>query len=223
VIAIGALTTSSVQVAMPTPSTGGTLPYVLNLYRSTTPGFSVSGSPLAADVDFPYVDNSSIVPGTTYYYRVRTVDDDNNTADSNQVSALVPTTTTVYAIPVAQGIPNPPYFNLMLRQGSTVVSRLILKDDDGGVIDLTGWTARMMVRSTYTSTTTLVDLTQDADDQGQIELGGESGVLTIRIYSTHTTGLTPGKAVYDLELVNPIGEVTRVLEGEVLITPEVTR
>jgi hypothetical protein len=53
-----------------------------NLYRGTTPG----GETLfVTGATFPYVD-SSITPGTTYYYKTTAVDAGGESAKSNEVS-----------------------------------------------------------------------------------------------------------------------------------------
>lgn len=106
VIATGALDAGSISAAPGdgivtisenvAPS-GGTAPYVRNLYRSET--VDVKGSELAAAVTLPYEDET-VVNGTPYYYTLEVDDDDAGTDDTAQVSATpVATPTLVFDSP----------------------------------------------------------------------------------------------------------------------------
>ena len=109
-------------------------------------------------------------------------------------------------------------YNLILNQGETFQKTFTYKS--GGVaVDLSSHTARMQVRSSYDATSTLIDITSGA---GDITLAS-NGVMVITIASSVTTALAaPNTGVYDLEIVLS-GVVTRLLQGNVTITPEVTR
>jgi hypothetical protein len=94
------------------------------------------------------------------------------------------------------------------------------KDSAGTAINLTGYSARMQVRETYSSTSTIVSLTNGSG----ITLGGAAGTIAIAISATTTAALTaPFSGVYDLELVSAGGVVTRLLQGAATVSPEVTR
>lgn len=110
---------------------------------------------------------------------------------------------------------------LEIQQGSVLEFDLELTEDDGSAYDLTSATARMQVRRTYNSDTALLDIT-DSDD---ITLGGTTGVLTVSVGATDTAALTPGRAVYDIEVLpgDVEDDAIRVLSGNAIISPEVTR
>lgn len=55
-----------------------------------------------------------------------------------------------------------------------------------------------------------------------ITLGGVAGTVVITIDAAYTADLTSGNYVYDLELTSSNGTVTRLLEGQFIVTPEVT-
>lgn len=55
-----------------------------------------------------------------------------------------------------------------------------------------------------------------------ITLGGAAGTIVITIDADYTSKLTSGSYVYDLELTSSTGTVTRLLEGQFVVTPEVT-
>lgn len=86
-------------------------------------------------------------------------------------------------------------------------------------VNLTGYTARMQIRETVESTTTLVSLTELSG----ITLGGTAGTIAIVISATATALLDFDSAVYDLEVVSAGGVVTPVAYGNVYLNDEVTR
>jgi hypothetical protein len=109
--------------------------------------------------------------------------------------------------------------NLVCPQGSTFQRTLTFRIGRNAV-DITEWTARMQVRERHESLTTLLELTSENES---ITLGGAAGTITLYVDSMITERLKIGTHVYDLELVNTTGEVTRLLEGKFTVTPEVTR
>jgi hypothetical protein len=49
------------------------------------------------------------------------------------------------------------------------------------------------------------------------------GKVTLTLTDTQTTGLTSGRYVYDMNITSGAGVTTRVVEGQAIITPGVTR
>ena len=102
------------------------------------------------------------------------------------------------------------------KQGDSF-HRQITWSDSSGLVNLTGYTARMQIRSSYTSATALISLTQASG----LTLGGTAGTIDINLTSGQTTGLAVGTYVYDLEMT--IGsEVTTILEGTFVVTAQAT-
>jgi hypothetical protein len=95
--------------------------------------------------------------------------------------------------------------------------------DVGGTnpVDVTGFTARMHVRSTLESPAVLVELTTE---NGRITLGDAEGTVFLELEAT-ATALLPTKRApyYDLEIINVEGRVKRLLQGRLQVSPEVTR
>ena len=87
-------------------------------------------------------------------------------------------------------------------------------------VDLTGCTARMQVRSEVTSPVVLVELTTE---NGRILLGGADGTVDLLISAADTAAFAWEAGVWDLEIVHPGGQVTRLAEGSLSVSPEVTR
>jgi len=105
--------------------------------------------------------------------------------------------------------------NIVLDQGTTFITYLALTNTDGTVLDLTGYTARGQIRKWYTSnsyTTFTITITQPTD-----------GYINLALTANTTANMEPGRYVYDIEAVNGAGAITRVIEGIVTVTPEVTK
>lgn len=113
------------------------------------------------------------------------------------------------------------YDNFIIEQGATFSTTLTVYNDLAreDPVDLTGYTARMMVRSDYENPTALIDMTTS---NGRIALGGAAGTITLLISATDTAALTKGDYVYDLELVTG-SVVTRIIQGKIKVSREVTR
>jgi len=111
-------------------------------------------------------------------------------------------------------------YNLTIEQGSTLNLAMTWNDSSGAAINLTGYTARMQVRPAVESNVTLLSLTTE---NGRIALGGAAGTITLTVSATDTAALAATTGVYDLELVSSGGTVTRLLQGTVTISKEVTR
>lgn len=111
-------------------------------------------------------------------------------------------------------------YNLNIEQGATFTRTITWKDSTGAAINLTGYTARMQIRERVESSTALVSLTNSSG----ITLGGAAGTVVITVTAALTDALpNMKKGVYDLELVSAGGIVTRLLQGEVVVSPQVTR
>lgn len=109
--------------------------------------------------------------------------------------------------------------HITIEQGATFKPVMTWKDQNGALIDLTGYTARMQIRETVESTVVIYEATTA---NGKLILGGALGTITFDFPATDTAGLSFDEAVYDLEL-DAGGIVTRLLKGDVYLSPEVTR
>lgn len=104
--------------------------------------------------------------------------------------------------------------NLVIDQGSTYSVVLDLTDENGDVINLTGYIANSQVRKWYTSTTPAAIFTTS--------INATSGELELSLTSNQTSNLVAGRYVYDVELNNN-GIISRIVEGIVTVTPQVTK
>jgi len=110
-------------------------------------------------------------------------------------------------------------YDITIEQGATFALTATWKDNTGSPINLSGYSARMQVRTSYEAEETLVSLTSSG---GDIVLGGALGTIVITIAASVTQGLQINEGVYDLELING-ATVTRLLQGRATVSREVTR
>ena len=106
-------------------------------------------------------------------------------------------------------------YDFTLEQGTTF-SREITVQDSGSAMNLTGYTPRMQMRSTHDSSTIALTFTATVSNASQ-------GKISLTATDTVTSAVEEGIYVYDLEIESSGGTVTRLMEGNVTVTPEVTR
>jgi len=107
------------------------------------------------------------------------------------------------------------YANLTIDQGSNYYSTVTVESSNGLPYDLTDHTARGQIRKTYSSTTAI--------PFAATVTGATDGVISIELSNTATSQMKAGRYVFDIEIEDNAGYVTRVVEGQVEITPGVTR
>lgn len=107
--------------------------------------------------------------------------------------------------------------NLTVEQGTTFTKRLTWRDKNKRPVSLVGYAARMQIRPSVQSTEVILEL---SSSNGRITLGA-AGTITLELSPAETSALKAG--VYDLELTSVTGQVIRLIEGKVNVSPEVTR
>tara|TARA_B100000085_G_C18483721_1_gene488428 strand:- start:324 stop:662 length:339 start_codon:yes stop_codon:yes gene_type:complete len=106
--------------------------------------------------------------------------------------------------------------NLVIDQGTTFQADIDVTDAAGDALNLTGYTAAGQMRKTYASTTA-TDFTASIQS-------ASGGTVRISLSATQTTAIKAGRYVYDVEITKTsTGEITRVIEGQIEVTPGVTR
>lgn len=114
----------------------------------------------------------------------------------------------------------PGNYNFTIYQGATFRRIFTWKDENEEVVDLTSYTARMHIRESVDADDPFLTLTTE---NGGISLGGMSGTITLAISDSDSAAITVTNGIYDLELESGAGTVTRLLQGNVIISKEVTR
>jgi len=111
--------------------------------------------------------------------------------------------------------------HMYIPQGTTYGHKFIYKQaSDESIINLTGYTARLQIREKVTSTDSLYEATTE---DGELTITGDEGEVYLEIPAATTTAWTWTKGVYDLEVISGTGKVLRIAEGNVKVSPEVTR
>lgn len=103
--------------------------------------------------------------------------------------------------------------NLLIDQGSSYSINLEVKDANNSLVDLTGYSGTGHIRKQYTSNSATAFTVSVYSN----------GTLTAYLSANQTSSLVSDRYVYDIELTNTLLEVTRILEGIVTVTPQVTR
>lgn len=111
-------------------------------------------------------------------------------------------------------------YKIECEQGADFTLNLTWRDGTGAVLNLTGYTARMDVRTSKDAATALVSATTE---NGRITLGGAEGTVQILIPASVTAGFAPGQYVYDLKLISATGRATRLIEGFFIVDGQVTQ
>jgi hypothetical protein len=115
-------------------------------------------------------------------------------------------------------------YSLYLDAGADFSLRFTVKNADGTIVNLTGYSARMQIRRLHTSATVDLSLTSQS---GGLFVDGSKGNVNLTITNAQTAALCVNNAesvyIYDLEIQSEAGEVTRVVEGKVIVKPQVTR
>lgn len=104
--------------------------------------------------------------------------------------------------------------NLVIDQGTDFSATIDVTDLNGNAFDLTNYTPAAQIRKSYASTTAYNFVTSDNGNLGQI---------TLSLSNTTTSQLEPGRYRYDVEITSTAGDVSRVVEGIVTVTPGITR
>jgi hypothetical protein len=109
-------------------------------------------------------------------------------------------------------------FNIGIDAGSTFQVIFAWKDAASEAIDMTGYSARMQLR---------MDLGQANPDLSLatgsgITITAADGEILVEIEPATTETMT-GSYFYDLEVESPTGVVTRLCQGTVTVSSEVTR
>ena len=106
--------------------------------------------------------------------------------------------------------------NLFIDQGTDFSVTVDVSDATGGVLDLTGYSAAAQIRKTYGSSSTSAVFSTNLGTPSQ-------GKVTMSLTDAQTSALESGRYVYDLNITSGAVVTTRVVEGQAIITPGVTR
>ena len=108
------------------------------------------------------------------------------------------------------------YPDLSIDQGTDFSAEVLVDDTDGTTANLTGYSVAGQIRKSYSSTTK-VDFTCSVSDAA-------AGKILIQLSNSTTNAMKAGRYVYDVEITKTSSGIkTRVIEGQITVTPGVTQ
>jgi len=109
-----------------------------------------------------------------------------------------------------------PYTELTINQGATFESDLDLVDDDGSAINVANYVFSGQIRKSYYSLNPTANLTLNI-------VNAASGNVNIYLSAATTSNIKAGRYVYDVKMTDTTNTVTRIVEGVITVTPQVTK
>ena len=106
-------------------------------------------------------------------------------------------------------------YNFIVEQGATFTRQLTVKENTSA-LNLTGYSVASKMRSTHDSSTVVGTFTCTISN-------ASGGIISMTMTPAVTGAIEEGMYVYDLEITSGSGTVSRLLQGEVTVSPEVTR
>lgn len=107
-------------------------------------------------------------------------------------------------------------YDIYIDQGSDSITELVVRTDDGYIVDLSNFTIKSQFRK-YAGAKTYYSFV--------CELVGapEAGTISLSLPGSASSSIKPGRYFYDVEIYNSINNTRlRVLQGTVDISPEMT-
>lgn len=105
--------------------------------------------------------------------------------------------------------------NIFIDAGANYSNIITVASAGTAALDLTGYTVKSQMRKSYTSSTAY-NFTASVYQP-------TLGKIRLELTSTQTSAIPPGRYLYDIEITSPAGNRTRVVEGIVTVTPEITQ
>jgi len=106
------------------------------------------------------------------------------------------------------------YLELTIEQGATFTTSITVLDANNAIRNLVSYTVESQMRKSFYSST--------AEDFTIEIANAAGGVVVMTMPATQTANLTPGRYVYDINMISTSNTVTRLFEGSVAVTPGVT-
>lgn len=111
-------------------------------------------------------------------------------------------------------------YNTEIDQGADWFINFTYEDSNGTPINITNYTAALQLRSLPSSEIAALSL---ATGSG-ITITGATGLVAVHATATQTGAIDAGIYYYDLEITAPsTNVVTRLIQGQVSVLPQVTR
>jgi len=109
-----------------------------------------------------------------------------------------------------------PYAELTVDQGTTFESSIDLIGDDGAAINVTNYVFSGQIRKSYYSSNSTANITITI-------VNAANGNVRMSLNAATTSNIKAGRYLYDLKMTDTNSVVTRIVEGIITITPQVTK
>jgi len=110
-------------------------------------------------------------------------------------------------------------YNAVIDQGADWYVNFQWENPNGTPIDVTGYTAKLQVRTSPLAKTAVLTLTNTSG----ISITGSTGTFAIHATAAQTAAITNGLYSYDMEITSPTNVITRLIQGTFNVSPAVTR
>lgn len=108
------------------------------------------------------------------------------------------------------------YSELTIDQGADFAGHIVLTEDDGTPIDVDGSTFTCQIRKSYYSANATANITMSITD-------GANGNVRLSIDAANTANIKAGRYLYDIKRTDANNAVTRLVEGIITVTPQVSQ
>lgn len=105
--------------------------------------------------------------------------------------------------------------NLFVDAGSDYSNIVSVMATTGQPLDLTNYTVKSQMRKSYSSSTAYNFTTSIYN--------ATNGKVKLELTAAQSEAIPPGRWLYDVEITSPSGTKTRVVEGIVTVTPQITQ
>jgi hypothetical protein len=111
-------------------------------------------------------------------------------------------------------------YNTVIDQGADWFINFSYKNPNGTPVNLLLYTAALQIRTSPLAKTSVLTLTTS---NGGITITANTGTIAVHATSTQTAAIINGKYAYDLEITSAESVVTRLIQGTIQVSPQVTR
>ena len=108
------------------------------------------------------------------------------------------------------------FLELYCDQGTDYSIKLDLTNDDGSSINVQNYVFNSSVRKSYYSQSITANLTISILDSA-------NGTVRLSMNAATTANIKSGRYLYDVKMAKPDNTVSRVLEGIITVSPQITK
>ena len=106
-------------------------------------------------------------------------------------------------------------YDVVMQQRDSFEEQFIVRDTDGGLMGLGGYTFQSQIRDTAASTAVVATMTCTVDT--------DTATVTRAMGTAVTAGIAAGIYVHDMHWVDPDGDVRTLIAGRFTVKADVTR